>query len=82
MKSLKKLTAIVASFMLSLPYLLMAQDDGTYIEDLNLQDSSYMDPSLAANSESTSSGNSTVYLIIAIVIIAAVIFFLIKKKKK
>ena len=82
MKSLKKLTALVASFMLSLPYLLMAQDDGTYIEDLNLQDSSYMDPSLATTSESTSSGNTTIIIIVAVVVIVAIIFFLMKKKKK
>ncbi len=82
MKKMKRLAAIVASFILGLPYFLMAQDDGTYIEDLNLQDSSYMDPSLAPATESSSSGNTTIIIIVAVVVVVAVIFFLMKKKKK
>lgn len=82
MKKMKRLAAIAATFMLGLPYLLMAQDDGTYIEDLNLQDSSYMDPDMGAGSGGASSGNTTIILIIAVVVVVAVIFFLMKKKKK
>ena len=79
---MKRLAAIVASFMLSFPYLLMAQDDGTYIEDLNVVDSSYMNPGTAATSESTSSGNTAIIIIVAVVVVAAIVFFLMKKKKK
>ncbi len=82
MKKMRRLTAIVASFMLGLPYLLMAQDDGTYIEDLNVQDSSYMDPTQAAGAESTSSGSTAIIIVVAVVVIAAIVFFLMKKKKK
>lgn len=82
MKKMKRLAAIVASFMLGLPYLLMAQDDVTYIEDLNIQDSSYMDPDMGAVSDSASSGNTTIIIIVAVVVVVAVVFFLMKKKKK
>lgn len=80
---MKRLAAIVASFVIGLPFILKAQDDGTYIEDLNIQDSSYMDPDMGMAADSASSGNSTVIIIVAVVIIvAAVVFFLMKKKKK
>ena len=82
MKRMKRLAAIVASFMLGLPYFLMAQDDGTYIEDLNLQDSSYMDPSLAPATESSSSAPWGLIIVIVVIVVAAVVFFLMKKKKK
>ena len=79
---MKRLAAIVALFMLGLPYLLMAQDDVTYIEDLNTQDSSYMDPDMAVVSDGSSSTPWGVIIIIAVVVVAAVVFFLMKKKKK
>ena len=82
MKKMKRLTAIVVSFMLGLPYLLIAQDSGTYIEDLNTQDSSYMNQSMAPASDSSSSGNTAIIIVIAVVVVAAIIFFLMKKKKK
>lgn len=81
MKKMKRLATIVASFILGLPYLLMAQDGGTYIEDLNTQDSDYMNQGMPAT-ESTSSGNTAIYIVVAVVVIAAVVFFVMKKKKK
>ena len=85
MKRVKNLKAIVASFILSIPYMLMAQDDsGTYIDNLNVQDSSYMELDLLAGAETASSGSSstTKIIIIVVVIIAVVVFVMIKKKKK
>lgn len=78
---MKKLFALLVLNVLSLPYMLMAQDDsGTYIDNLNVQDSSYMEQDLLAGSEGSS--NTTVIIIVAVVVIAAVAFFVIKKKKK
>lgn len=77
---MKKLFALMVLSILSLPYALMAQDQGTYIEDLNPQDSSYMDQDLMA--AGSSSSNTTVIVIVAVVVVAVVAFFLLKKKKK
>jgi hypothetical protein len=42
MKTLQKFITTFIGGFLSLPYLLMAQDEGTYIDNLGAQDSSYM----------------------------------------
>lgn len=82
MKKMKTLGAVIASFILSLPMLLVAQDQGTYIDNLGVQDSSYMEQDMLADAENASSGNTIIYVIIAVVIIAVVAFVIIKRKKK
>jgi LPXTG-motif cell wall-anchored protein len=73
----------LASFILSLPFFVIAQEDsGTYIDNLNVQDSSYMEQDLLAGTETASSGNTTIYIIVAVVVVAIVVFVLLKKKKK
>lgn len=79
---MKKLTAVFASIILSLPFMAMAQEGGTYIDSLNVQDSSYMQQDLLAGTETSSSGNTTIIIIVAVVIIAVVAFVILKKKKK
>jgi len=79
---MKKLKTVFASIILSLPFMAMAQEGGTYIDSLNVQDSSYMQQDLLAGTETTSSGNTTVIIIVAVVIIAVVAFVILKKKKK
>jgi LPXTG-motif cell wall-anchored protein len=80
---MKKLIGILASFILSLPFFVIAQEDsGTYIDNLNVQDSSYMEQDLLAGTETASSGNTTIYIIVAVVVVAIVAFVLLKKKKK
>jgi LPXTG-motif cell wall-anchored protein len=81
MKSIKKIYALLVLSILSLPYTLMAQDEGTYIDNLDVQDSSYMEQDLMTGAESSGS-NTTVIIIVAIVVIAVVAFFLLRKKKK
>ena len=79
---MKRVIAIIGLFIMSLPTLLMAQD-GTYIDNLGAQDSSYMDEDLLADVGTQSGGNSTVIIIVvAVVVIAAAVFFFLKKKKK
>lgn len=82
MKSMKKLTATIASMILSLPFMLTAQDSVTYIDNLNVQDSSYMEQDLLAGAETASSGNSTTIIIIVVVVIIAVAAFAFLRKKK
>lgn len=82
MKKIKKLTVIAISFMMGLPYLLIAQDEGTYIDNLNVQDSSYMQQDVGTAAESGSSGNIAIIIIVIVVVIAAVVFFILRKKKK
>lgn len=81
---MKRVIAIIGLFIMSLPTLLMAQDGGTYIDNLGAQDSSYMDEDLLADVGTQSSGgNSTVIIIVvAVVVVAAAAFFFLKKKKK
>lgn len=84
---MEKIKRIIASFVLgilSLPYALMAQDEGTYIENLGVQDSSYMEEGnpVPSGTESAGSGTTVAIIIVAVVIIAAVVFFILRKKKK
>ncbi len=83
MKKIKGLFALLMLNLLSLPYLLMAQDEGTYIDNLNSQDSSYMEQDLLNDADHASNGSTTVIIIIvAVVVIAAIAFFVLRKKKK
>jgi len=81
---MKKLMAIFASLILSLPFMAAAQDTATYIDNLNVQDSSYMEQDLLAGAETASSGSSstTIIIIVAVIIIAVAAFIIMKKKKK
>lgn len=83
MKTLKNLYALLMLGLLSLPNLLMAQDSGTYIDNLNTQDSSYMSQDLLAGTEeASSSGSGTVVIIVVVVVVIAVVAFLLLRKKK
>lgn len=77
---MKKLFALLMLNILSLPYL-MAQDEGTYIDNLNVQDSSYLDEDLLTGA-SQSSNSTVIIIVVAVVVIAAGVFFYLKKKKK
>ena len=79
---MKRVVALLGLFLLSLPTLLMAQDQGTYIDNLGAQDSSYMDEDLLADVAQSSGSNTTLYIVAAIVVVAVVAFFFLKKKKK
>ena len=83
MKTLKKFIATFVAGILSLPYLLVAQDQGTYIDNLGVQDSSYMEQDLLAEStQSPGSGTTMIIVIVLIVVVAVVAFLTMKKKKK
>ncbi len=82
MKTMKKAYAMLLLAVLSLPYLLMAQDSGTYIDNLNVQDSSYMEQDLLAGAEQSSGSNTIVIIVVVVVVVAAGAFLILRKKKK
>ena len=79
---MKKAYAMLLLAVLSLPYLLMAQDSGTYIDNLNVQDSSYMEQDLLAGAEQSSGSNTIVIIVVVVVVVAAGAFLILRKKKK
>jgi LPXTG-motif cell wall-anchored protein len=79
---MKRSIALMALFAMSLPAMLMAQNQGTYIENLGAQDSSYMEDTMAPAEQASGSNSTVIISIIVVVIIAAVAFYLLKKKKK
>ena len=81
MKTVKRFFALLMLNILSLPYILSAQDDGTYIDNLGVQDSSYMEQDLLAGAEQSGS-NTMKYIIVAIVLVAVGAFIIVRKKKK
>ena len=80
MKKVKNLMALLASLVLSIPFV-SAQDGGTYIDSLNVQDSSYMQP-IATATEQSSSNSTTIIIIVAVAVIAVGAFVVLRKKKK
>lgn len=79
---MKRIIALMGLFLMSLPTLLMAQEEGTYIENLGAQDSSYLDDTMNSVQPASSSSNTTVIIIVVVVVIAVAAFFLLRKKKK
>jgi LPXTG-motif cell wall-anchored protein len=80
---MKRVIALIGLFIMGLPAMIFAQDEGTYIENLGAQDSSYMEEDLLADVGQSSGSNTTVIIIVvAVVVIAAVAFFFLRKKKK
>lgn len=83
MKTFKRFIATIVAGILSFPYLLMAQDEGTYIENLGVQDSSYMEQDLLAEgAQSSGSGTTVIIIVVVVIVIAAVAYLTMKKKKK
>lgn len=79
---MKRFIATIVAGILSVPYLLMAQDEGTYIDNLGVQDSSYMEQDLLAEGAKSSGSGTTVIIIVVIVIVIAAVGYLAMKKKK
>lgn len=79
---MKRIIALIGLFIMSLPTLLMAQEEGTYIENLGAQDSSYLDDSMNTVAPATGSNNTVIIVVVVVVVIAVATFFLLKKKKK
>jgi cytochrome bd-type quinol oxidase subunit 2 len=82
MKTLQRFIATFVAGILSLPYMLVAQDEGTYIDNLGVQDSSYMEEDLLAEGAQSSGSGTTIIIVVVVVVVIAVAYFIMKKKKK
>ncbi|NLB26380.1 MAG: hypothetical protein GX820_06760 [Bacteroidales bacterium] len=80
MKLIKRIFTLFISVILSFPFILSAQNEGTYIDNLGVQDSSYMEIDLL--NEGQGSGFTSVIIILAVIVVLAIVFFVLKKKKK
>lgn len=67
---------------MGLPALVMAQEEGTYIDNLGAQDSSYMEDTMAPMEQASGSNSTVIIVVVVVVVVAAAAFFLLKKKKK
>lgn len=83
MKTLKRFIATIVAGILSFPYLLVAQEEGNYIDNLAVQDSSYLEEPLILNeTQNSGSGTTVIIIVVVVIVIAAVGYLAIKKKKK
>lgn len=80
---MKRFIATIVTGIFSFPYLLVAQDEGTYIDNLSVQDSSYLEQDLLAEGvQRSGSGTTAIIIVVAVIIIAVVGYLVIKKRKK
>ncbi len=80
MKIINRIFTVITG-ILGFPFLMAAQEQGTYIDNLGVQDSSYMEIDLLNEGQSCGSG-TIIIIVAAVLVILAVVFFLMKKKKK
>lgn len=73
---------MIGLFLMGLPALVMAQEEGTYIDNLGAQDSSYMEDTMAPMEQASGSNSTVIIVVVVVVVVAAAAFFLLKKKKK
>ncbi len=82
MKTIKGFFAAFITGILNLPYMLFAQDEGTYIDNLGVQDSSYMEQDILAEGANGSGTGTVIIIIVVIIIIIAAVAYMVKKRKK
>ncbi len=82
MKTVKRFFALLMLAIIGSSAVLMAQDKGTYIDNLGVQDSSYMEQDLLAGAEQSSNSTTIIIVIVVVVIVAVGAFLIMKKKKK
>lgn len=82
MNALRKLFAGFVAGIWSLPYRLIAQDQGTYIDNLGVQDSAYMEQDLMTEGAKGGGAGTMVLIIIVVIIIIGIVAYLIRKRKK
>ena len=82
MKNLGKLLTALFTAILGFPHLLFAQDEGTYIDNLGVQDSSYMEQDMLAEGTGGTSTGTIVLIILVVIVVIGVIAYLMRKNKK
>jgi len=83
MKTVKKNFATLIFSILYRPHLLMAQEGGINVDNLEVQDSSFLEMPFMSNSvmNNSGSGNSVIIIMVALVVIAAAAYFILKKNR-
>ena len=81
MKAIKRIFTTLLTGLMSIPFILTAQNDATYIDNLGVQDSSYMETDLLNEAQKSGSGTTVILIIAIVIVVLAVVFFLMKKKK-
>lgn len=82
MGKIGKMLSAVITGILGLPYLLLAQDEGTYIDNLGVQDSSYMEQDLVAEGAKGTGTGTIIIIILAVIVVIGIIAYLMRKNKK
>ena len=83
MKKTGRLLGAFITGLLGFPYLMFAQDEGTYIDNLGVQDSSYMEQDLVAEgARGTGTGTIIIIILVAIVVIGVIAYLVRKNKNK
>jgi hypothetical protein len=81
-KSGRLITAIIIG-VLGFPCRLIAQNAETYIDNLEVQDSSFLEaPMMLNESQNSGAGTSAIIIIVVVFFIIAVVGYLAMKKKK
>ncbi len=81
-KSGRLITAIIIG-VLGFPFQLIAQNAETYIDNLEVQDSSFLEaPMMLNESQNSGAGTSAIIIVVVFFIIAVVGYLAMKKKKK
>ena len=81
MKAIKKIFATLFTGLMSFPFVLTAQNEATYIDNLGVQDSSYMETDLLNEAQNSGSGTTVIIIFAIVLVVLADIFLLMKKKK-
>jgi LPXTG-motif cell wall-anchored protein len=82
MKTLKRVICSLFFGIMNLPMLLKAQDEGTYLDNLGVQDSAYMEQELMTETgKGSGSGTLVVIIVIVVVILVGIVYYFMKKKK-
>lgn len=82
MEPVKKFFATLIFSILYRPHLLMAQEEEIFIDNLEVQDSSFLEMPFMSDSVINDTGSASYVIIIlaALVVIAAAAYFILKKK--
>jgi hypothetical protein len=83
MNTFKRLITLSLTGLFSFPFFIMAQDEGTYIDELGVQDSSYMEQDFFVDAAGGSgSGTAIIIIVLVVIVVAALAYIFLKKKKK
>jgi LPXTG-motif cell wall-anchored protein len=83
MRTIKMFIASMVTGLIWLPFKLMAQDGGMFIENLENPDSTYLEQEFMADAivRSSGTGNMVLIIIAVLIVLAALGLYIIKKRR-